>query len=653
MIVLSMLNSTKFQKYWQKTCLILAIFFSSLTILVTILHYKNNLTANYTLWLFWALSMLTFLSAYAPNCSKIKCFWAYKKNKTSYLIIIVTSILYFFIRVYAYKFSPLNNYGISDDAAWDIYFAKKFILLSDGAFQPSFLDDFGLSRESLYHYYILGLFKIWGYNLLTFNMGLFFLGYISVLFTTLTIQLLFNRWWITIIGALIILTFPLHVTQTFNGHRYAIALPLIMMSYYFLLSGFNYQSKFKLCLAGILCGLGICGAPMVKQFLLAILIGLLLYAIIDPKRTVYNKNNVSLVFVSITGLFISLIPLLIYIYFISPDKYLARETQLLTIHMWSDYQQNGLSSLISNIDRIFDVFFYHSSFLRRFMGDYPLIPYAYWIALIPGLILSLLKRNWVMLIMCLLPTFVGFLTEPFDFRLQISTPFWIIAMLYTVNIIADNTKAFNLKTRILSLTVICSIAVGLLSSTLYLKKTYSINNENFFPMQENDLAFARMAQDIALGNIENPSIEMKPNEFNPVISINQNVLVCPYYATSYSHLFFQNFNELEVLALCDGFANPLGSTSKIFSNIRNYLMQYKNNGKDLIMIWEATDNMQPIINRLSQFEKYGYANTFHYKCETIFCARVANPELNIAVWLLKINKENVGIFLAEMKSLEL
>ena len=96
-------------------------------------------------------------------------------------------MIYFGTHLFNYSSAPWNNYGLFDDAAWDIYISKQECF-TNHTFETIYHDEEigGISRELLFHYYITVLFKIFGYNMFTFNMGLVFLGYITVLFTMLT-----------------------------------------------------------------------------------------------------------------------------------------------------------------------------------------------------------------------------------------------------------------------------------------------------------------------------------------------------------------------------------------------------------------------------------------------------------------------------------
>ena len=463
--------------------------------------------------------------------------------------------------------------------------------------------------------------------------------------------MLFNRWWITVLGTIIMLTFPLHVTQTFMGHRYAIAMPVIMISYYYLVSGFKNQSPIQAIIGSIFLGLSLCAAPMGKQYLVAILLSIPLSVIFCSTRMSLIKRNFLLLAISLTSLIISLIPLFCYIYF-NPAIYLNREAGIVQEGFLRDYQLHGVAAISNRFIALANEFVGGS--YNQFMPGYPLIPYSYWILLIPGMLIATHKRRWEILIMCLLPAFVGFLTVPYDFRIQISTPFWIISILYAINSIADLNRLKRTNVILLLSTIaLVSIGTGLVSSSQLIKQAYS--NPNYVVnMSLNDVAFARLTQDMARGNELTPSIDLKTDELNPTTptkKLDYDIFVCPANGFGVTHLFLQNLHVEQTLSFCHGeYERPIPSRilgtpqAVLYSNIET-LSQYKDNNKGLLLIWEASDTMKPVVDLFKPFQTYGSFRTFHYTID------VDNSDHE--AWSLKINKENVAKFLSEAKSLKL
>ena len=165
-------------------------------------------------------------------------------------LFIFVIVLYFSSHLINFSTAPWNQNGLFDDAAWDIYFAKNHVFAGI-PFQAAYFDNVGLiSREVVFHYYISIFFKLFGYNLLIFNISLLILGFITILFTTLIIQRLFKNVFITVLSAIIINFFPLHFLHIFAGHRYAIAAPLVVVSLYYLYTAFANNSRFRTFIFG-------------------------------------------------------------------------------------------------------------------------------------------------------------------------------------------------------------------------------------------------------------------------------------------------------------------------------------------------------------------------------------------------------------------
>jgi hypothetical protein len=637
-----------FNEIKHKTVFALTLIFAAATAVVSILHYQGKLTINDTLWSFWLLSISGIIVTFLPKTDNIINYWRYSNHKTNYWVFICVSILFCLVRLFYYSTSPWNNYGLFDDAAWDINFAKEWILFSDGSFQPAFCDAI-ICKESIFYYYNIALFELFGYNLFTFNMGLAFLGFVTVLFTTLTIHKLFNRSLITCIGAIIILTFPLHVTQTFMGHRYAIALPLIMISYYYLVCGFKNNSALQVALGGIFAGLSANGAHMGKQYILAMLATIPLLIFFYRKDKSLLDKKAPLACISISSLVIVLVPLICFVYFNS-FKYFNREKDLIAHGFFGEYRIHGISVIVPHLEAVANMFFAPLSGYRRFMLDYPLIPYAYLLLLFPGLLIAIFKKRWEVFVMCLLPAFICILTEGFDFRVQISTPFWIIAMLYVLNaFMPDSNKRSPRLNYVCMGGVILCIAIGVVSSTRYIIHVGESPNSIHY-LKHTDVAFSRVAQDLILGNETNPSIAIKRDEFNLAYNpdkINYNVLSCPYFEFGIVYLYFQNFGETlvsrNIISLCNGEPVDVYNSNQVLKQNIDALKRYKNNGKDLMLVWEVGDVTIPVINAFSKFKDYGYIKEYSYTIDGI----------TLKVTALKINKDHVDNFIKQAELLRI
>jgi len=210
----------------------------------SVLHYTDINYGNNFSWIFWLIAILSLLYSFFPRKITYRNTFG-RIKRTDILIVVIIFIVYWVSHLWNFSNAPWNQYGLFDDAAWDIYFARDKIF-SGVPFQAAFFDEVGyISREVVFHYYITTFFKLFGYNLLVFNVSLLVLGFITVFFTALLIHKIFKNTVVTLISVLIINFFPLHYMHIFMGHRYAIAAPLMVVSLYYLYSSFIDKSLLK------------------------------------------------------------------------------------------------------------------------------------------------------------------------------------------------------------------------------------------------------------------------------------------------------------------------------------------------------------------------------------------------------------------------
>ena len=199
----------------------------------TFLMYRGNVPNNFFVYFTYPLSMLLLVFS-VRKCSEKFNAEAFK-SREFILAVTIVSALYFVSHFYNYANAPWNNYGLFDDAAWDIFDSRLKCFTSD-SFELIFFDDIGrISRELIFHYYIAVMFRLFGYNLMTFNISLILLGWITVMFTMLTVYELSGKLYTATISGIVLMFLPLEFTQVYMGHRYAICGPLMMVSFYFLL----------------------------------------------------------------------------------------------------------------------------------------------------------------------------------------------------------------------------------------------------------------------------------------------------------------------------------------------------------------------------------------------------------------------------------
>ena len=134
-----------------------------------------------------------------------------------------------------------------------------------------------ISRETLFHYYVWGFLRLFGFNILSYEAALFVIWLTTFVFTLLLVDLFFRSYIVTSVTALVFNFLPFAFIYTFAGYRYPMAVALAVVSLYFLHVGFRNGSPFCLSLGGIAAGLCLASSISGKQYLLALVIAAPLY----------------------------------------------------------------------------------------------------------------------------------------------------------------------------------------------------------------------------------------------------------------------------------------------------------------------------------------------------------------------------------------
>ncbi|MDR3239382.1 MAG: glycosyltransferase family 39 protein, partial [Clostridiales bacterium] len=253
---------------------------------ISLFQYLNLIAVDKISWIFWLASIALLFAAFLER-GQIRRYPS-KIRKQEIVLFALLTLVYFITRLFRFDVAPWNFFsGLFDDAAWDIYFANEYVTSGAHSFQVIFLDGFaGISRELLFHYYITAFFKLFGYNLFVFNISLLVLGYITVLFTALTVSKLLKSFSVGLLAGVLLNFLPFHVTQTFMGHRYAICPPLMMISLYYLTTAFQNKSFPRAVLGGVFAAFCLESAIMGKQYVYSLAGFVVLYTAFHWKKIV-------------------------------------------------------------------------------------------------------------------------------------------------------------------------------------------------------------------------------------------------------------------------------------------------------------------------------------------------------------------------------
>jgi hypothetical protein len=577
---------------------------AAIGVMATVGHYVGWLAGNPLTWAAWLLAIGAYAASFLTLPLPRPSISTRTLGSSELAIAVGVLVIYAVTHLWNFPVAPWNQNGLFDDAAWDIYFARNHAF--NGPFQAAFFDDVGaISRETIFHYYITVFFKIFGYNLLVFNAALLVLGFVTVVFTSLIVHRLFRTPAITILMALVLSLFPLHYLHVFVGHRYAIAAPLMMVSLYFLYSGFLDRSFVRLSLSAFFAALCFDSAIMGKQLILALAAAFVALLVIDRRRWGSSETGAAGL-AWVTAFLISATPLLVYIAF-NRDAYFRREQGLLTDFL-SLYAQRGYPGVQPFFDQLGELFFANDTFRRMWLHDFPIIPPAYWLLLIPGLVIALIRRRIEIALLALIPVGSAFLAGAYDFRILLAAPIWVLAMAYAVDAVRLGRGSIERRPGVIAanVVVLAIVAAGLLPSAVYLWNV-SRDSRAQYLLPHRDVAVSRLMQDVVAGSAA-PTSEMKADEFNRVVGVSTaefDHLACAERAYAVAHLYLQPFDDRRILSFCDGGNQALiGEDGVLEANVRA-LAAPELGRRGLKLIWEESEIAQPTIARFAQLERFG------------------------------------------------
>jgi hypothetical protein len=608
----------------------------------TILHFNHKYPGNPFLWAAWVLSIIFLLATYFPESRELKE-WAsslWWGNRFFLSVFAGLALLFVVCHVWNFKTAPWNQNGLFDDAAWDIYFAKNHVFTHE-PFQVAYPD--GIAREVMFHYYITFFFFLFGYDLLTFNLSLLLLGMITFLFTSLLIHRLFNSYLVTIVSALVFNFLPLHFVQTFIGHRYAIAAPLIMASLYFLTTGIADRSPFRIALSSILAAFSVEGAIMGKQFIMCLAVAMILYAIADYKHSV-TREKIRFVIIFGIGLAASLIPLIVFAYY-NRIIYFGHESDL-TANFLQAYKNRASGALKPYFDSLAEIFFAKFAGRRLSMQDYVIIPFYYYAFLLPGLLIALFKKRFEIILLAIVPVVGAFVSTAYDFRVLHAAPFWIILMAFTFHALTRLGAVPVLRRYALhlGLFIIAGFVVGagLIPSIRYIYAK-SKDPGSIYLLGQREVAVARFLRDIIAG-VPHPSVRRKPNEFKKLPGLPEpayDAFVCNELGFAITHLFLQDYNDRQIMSFCEQAPMMNISAPNVFAMNKRVLTNY-NGSKDLMLIWESNATSARTINAFAKLSYLG-------KSKMMMARHAGRP---YSFYILTISKWDVPRFKQELERLE-
>ena len=567
------------------------------SLITTILMYEEIIPNNFIVYFSYPLSMILLILAVRNK--KLTTRSSLASNKATLIILLAVSVVYFVAHYYNYPNAPWSNYGLFDDGAWDIFDARLKCFTSSNLEMIFWDENIGLiSRELVFHYYISLLFRIFGYNLAVFNAGLVILGWITVLFTMLSVKEISNNKFMTAASGILLTFLPLEFTQVNMGHRYAVCGPLLMISFYFLIRAFKRCSVINAVISGLFAGFTMSSAIMGKQYIWGLIASLVIYLVICFfKRKDYIVRGLTVASCVLIGFITSSSPLWAYI-LTHKDTYNIRESNLIK-DFFQSFSETGFDVVRDNLKILFEVLFASDSGYRQFSIAYPALPWFIAIFFFGGLILMIKRRRFLTAILSVLPMAGCIVSYAYDFRILIAAPFIIMIVVETVFFIVK--RAFELiKNKNDTVQAIVSsviITAMMMPGFNYIFDLANDPNSQYL-LPHDSVAVSRYIQDLAIGD-DTPSIEMKNNEFNlPNTNDRYDLFACVRYSYAHVHAFLGSDYSRYILKLCGDFPYASQSDEEIRSHVRDTIAEYEPSGKDLMLAFEMSDQVEDIVKEL-------------------------------------------------------
>ena len=599
-------------------------------------HYLHWAWGNPWQPISWLLSMLLLLAAFSPSPQQIV-------TGSKSLLKPKVAFFAFWILVFAgahlwnFSTAPWNGNGLFDESAWDLYFLKHNII--GHPFQPVWPDHTGLTRETLFHYYVWGFLRLFDYNILSYEAALFVIWCTTFVFTLLLIDLFFRSYIVNSLAALIFTFLPFAFIFSFGGFRYPMGMALCMMSLYFLHLGFKKSSSFYLSVGGITAGLCLASSTPGKQYVLVLLVFAMLYASLHWRVLTQSATwrSVSLI---AYGFVIATMPIFFYIAF-NYQAYTYYEKSLATPFFEAMLGKPAPNDLRWYFARLGVVFFANPAD-RLFIPDALLIPLPYYFFLVPGLVLAGLKKRYEIVLLATIPVVLALIAAPAERRLLLALPAWIILMGFALAGLLTSKLRMGLKVFLWGASVVILIW-GLIPSIQYIHNKTK-DPLSIFNFTQEQVAVSRFLKAIVAGREPANPLRLERDEFNRIEGIPDppyGTLICQNEAYSIIHLFLHDYNDREILSLCGGSPMYVMTDEQIWKANKKTLAGHVPRGKDLKLIWEKGATTERIIKLLEPLRSFGTEESISF----LFAGRERE------FYVLNIGSQNIRQFQEQIQTL--
>ena len=587
----------------------------------------------------WLLSMFFLLCAFLPDSRGLATgFKSLIKPKTAFFLF---WILFFVVsHLWNFRTAPWNGDALFDESGNDLGYLKSNII--GHPYQAAWFHGI-ISRETLFHYYVWGFLKLFGFYILSYEAALFVIWLTAFVFTLLLVDLFFGSYIVTSVTALIFNFLPFAFIYTFVGYRYPMTVALAVVSLYFLHLGFRTTSRFYLSLGGIAAGLCLASSIPGKQYLLALVIAAPLYAVFYWRSLKRSVTWTSLAIV-MYGFLAAAMPILCYIIFRHGDYTYYEGTYIRDF--WHALRGTPAPHDVRYyVTGLWNCFFAAYFWPRLLFPDFLPIPLPYYWLLLPGFVLALWQKRFEVVLLATLPVVGVFVTggAAVEQRLLLAIPFWIILMSFTFAALLKLRPWPGVQV-VLGVLAGLILLKGLGPSIRYIySKTKSPLAIHYYAQHQ--VAVSRFLKHVVAGQQHPEPPRLERDEFNRVKDIPDapyETLICQNDAYSIIHLFLHDYDDAKILSFCAGLPFFYVMTEQdVWNANKKAILSYVPGNKDLKLIWERDPQTERIIRMFQLLRDLGTEDSLSFS----FGGRVRT------FYVLNIPKSNIRQFQNRVRAL--
>jgi len=608
-------------------------------------HYRKLAWGDPWQPICWLFSMFFLFCAFLPDPRGLAMgFKSLIKPKTAFFLF---WILFFVVsHLWNFRTAAWNGDGLFDESANDLGYLKTNVI--GHPYQAAWFHGV-ISRETLFHYYVWGFLKLFGFNILSYEAALFVIWLTAFVFTLLLVDLFFGSYIVTSVTAVIFNFLPFAFIYTFVGYRYPMTVALAVVSLYFLHLGFRTSSRFYLSLGGMAAGLCLASSIPGKQYVVALVIAAPLYAVFywrSLKGTVAWSSLVLIVY----SFLAAATPILSYIIFRRGDYTYYESTYL---HQFLEAVR-GTPNPNANPDvhamgyyvtGLWKCFFAAQYWPRLLFPDFLPIPLSYYWLLVPGFVLAFWQKRFEVVLLATLPVAGVFVTggPAVEQRLLLAIPFWIILISFTFAALLKLRPWPGVQA------VACSLAAlilldGLVPSVRYI---YSKTTNPFSIGQfaQHQVAVSRFLKHVVAGQEHPGPPHLERDELNRIKGLPDppyDTFICQNDAFSIIHLFLHDYDDDKILSFCAGLPfSHVMTEDDVWNANKKAIASYAPGNKDLKVIWERGPQAERIIRMFQSLRDLGTEDSISFS----FGGRVRT------FYVLNIPGENILQFQQRVRSL--